>query len=177
MAKTLLSTVRVRHWCYRHAKFMPTISQWFWNCITDSYWRTMTFEVEIHLHDLLQQPSTGSETEEISFPGCHFSLCIGGHLSARLTLVWIQLFDINESTRGDIVKKVLWDFNTFSSPSGYPYSLRSPVIAFKTGSMLTWTMLSRSGGPALHCTVCALTAGCRSKKSSYYMTNEGCRVH
>lgn len=40
----------------------------------------MTSEVEIHLHDLLQQPRTRSETEEISFPGCHFSLCIGGHL-------------------------------------------------------------------------------------------------
>lgn len=83
--------------------------------------------------------------EEISFPGCYFIPCVGGHLSAGFILVLIQLFGISESTRGDIVKKALWDFKRFSSPSDYPSSLKCPDIAFKRGSMLAWTPLSRSG--------------------------------
>lgn len=104
------------------------------------------------------------------------SLCLGGRLSTSLTLVLIQPFDISESTRGDIVKKALCDFNTFLSPSGYPSSWRSPDTAFKSGSVLAGATLPRSGWPALRYPVYALTVGCWSKQSSYSMTSEGCRV-
>lgn len=103
------------HQDYFHGRMQNEVSSKAKECLKSTSWSLLKAQYR-------------AGTEEISFPGCQFSLCTSGHISVGLAVVLIQLFGISESARRDVVKKTKWDFNIFSFPSGCPSSLQSSDI-------------------------------------------------